>query len=132
MRYARIAAVFLIAGSLGACAYSGGPKEGWGTVIGAGTGALIGSQFGSGAGKLAAVGAGALIGGVVGNETGRSLDRADSAYYYRQPQPQPSYGGYYGPPAYSQPPAYGYGGGYGYGYSQPPAYGYGRGYYGRY
>lgn len=128
MRYARIAAALLLASSLGACAYSGGPKEGWGTVLGAGTGALIGSQFGSGAGKLAAVGAGALIGGVVGNETGRSLDRANSAYYYRQPQPQPGYGGYYGPPAYSQPPAYGYAPAPGYGYG----YGYGRGYYGRY
>lgn len=80
MRFVKLAAVLGLVGALGACAQDAGPKQGWGTVIGGGTGALIGSQFGSGAGKLVAVGAGTLIGALIGAEVGKSLDRADQLY----------------------------------------------------
>lgn len=59
------------------CAPTMGPKETGGTLIGAGAGALLGSQIGGGSGKLVAVAVGTLAGALVGQETGRSLDRAD-------------------------------------------------------
>ncbi len=52
-------------------------KEDTGTLIGAGTGALIGNQFGRGGGKVAATVAGAVIGGFVGNRIGASMDEED-------------------------------------------------------
>ena len=45
--------------------------------FGGGLGALAGSQIGNGSGKLAAVAIGTLAGAALGNEVGRSLDRAD-------------------------------------------------------
>jgi surface antigen len=54
-----------------------GVKEGIGTVGGGTVGALMGSQFGSGNGKLAAVAAGALLGGLFGGQMGRLLDEQD-------------------------------------------------------
>lgn len=62
-----------------ACAPAMGPKETGGTLIGAGTGALIGSQIGGGRGSLVAVAIGTLAGALIGQEVGRSLDRADLA-----------------------------------------------------
>lgn len=59
--------------------YGGGQKEAVGTVVGAGTGALIGSQIGGGKGKLAAVAVGTLAGALLGQQVGKSLDRADSS-----------------------------------------------------
>ena len=74
----RIVVFFLAVAVLGACAERGiGEKQGVGTLVGAGVGALAGSQIGGGTGKLAAVAIGALLGGYAGNEIGTSLDRAD-------------------------------------------------------
>ncbi len=71
-------AVIMVTALLGACAdRSVGQKEGGGTLIGAGLGALAGSQIGGGKGKLAAVAIGALLGAFTGNEIGKSLDKAD-------------------------------------------------------
>ena len=56
------------------------PKQTFGTLIGAGLGALAGSQIGSGKGQLAAVAIGALGGAYLGSELGKSLDKADKAY----------------------------------------------------
>src|SRR5690349_4670871 len=89
-----------------------GPNEMGGGLLGAGGGALLGSQFGHGSGRLAATGAGALLGAWAGSSAGRSLDRANQAYYSGgyayapPPQPAPRYyapapGYYYAPaPAY--------------------------------
>ena len=78
-----VAAAFL----LGACANNGqGQKQTGGTLIGAGLGALAGSQIGSGSGQLAAVAIGALAGAFLGNEVGKSLDRADKAAMERSTQ----------------------------------------------
>jgi surface antigen len=68
-------AVALVA-SLAACE---GNKQTGGTLVGAGLGALAGSQIGGGRGQLAAVAIGALAGGLLGSEVGKSLDRADKA-----------------------------------------------------
>jgi surface antigen len=62
--------------ALGAC-QDAGQKQTGGTLIGAGLGALAGSQIGSGGGKLAAVAIGTLAGAFLGSEVGKSLDRAD-------------------------------------------------------
>lgn len=48
-----------------------------GALIGAGAGAIIGNQFGSGVGRVAATAAGAVVGGLIGSEIGRSLDEED-------------------------------------------------------
>lgn len=74
------AAVALVA-SLGACAKGGygsyGTKETFGTLGGAALGGFVGSQFGSGEGRLAATAAGVVLGGLLGNYVGRGLDDAD-------------------------------------------------------
>jgi surface antigen len=49
-----------------------------GTVIGSGTGALVGSQFGGGTGQLVATGVGAVLGGVIGSEVGSYMDKTDN------------------------------------------------------
>ena len=52
-------------------------KEDTGTLLGAGTGALIGNQFGKGGGRVAATIGGALVGGFIGNRIGKSMDDED-------------------------------------------------------
>jgi surface antigen len=56
------------------------PKQTAGTVVGAGLGALAGSQIGSGDTQLGATAVGTLLGAWLGSEVGRSLDRADRLY----------------------------------------------------
>ncbi|MPY76026.1 MAG: glycine zipper 2TM domain-containing protein [Alphaproteobacteria bacterium] len=85
MKTPKIVLVGLLALSLGACE-SYGQKETGGTLIGAGLGGLLGSQFGGGTGKLAMTALGVVGGGLLGNSLGRSLDRADQAYYSRASQ----------------------------------------------
>lgn len=81
LRPGRAAALLLGLGLIAAgCADQVGTKQGVGTLLGAGTGALIGSQFGGGGGRLAATAIGALAGGFLGSEAGKSLDRADQQY----------------------------------------------------
>ncbi len=80
MIISRISKTLLIAAlavGLAACQTGGGQKQTGGTLLGAGLGALAGSQFGSGRGQLVAVALGALGGAVLGNSIGQSLDRAD-------------------------------------------------------
>jgi surface antigen len=62
------------------------PKQTLGTIVGAGLGALAGSQIGGGKGQLAAVAVGALAGAWMGGEVGQSLDKADKAYLNRTTQ----------------------------------------------
>jgi surface antigen len=79
MNLKKLALVALVAVSLGACQHYG-QKQAGGALLGAGLGGLLGSQFGSGSGKLAATAIGVVAGGLLGNEIGSSLDRADQAY----------------------------------------------------
>ncbi len=80
----KTAIVALAAVALAAC--SGGEKEGAGTVIGAGLGALAGAHLGKGAGQLVAVAVGTLAGAALGAEIGKSLDRADRLAMQRSTQ----------------------------------------------
>ena len=52
-------------------------KQTLGTLLGAGAGALLGSQTGSGKGKLFAVAIATLGGAFLGGEIGKSLDEVD-------------------------------------------------------
>ncbi len=84
MNITRITSAALIVLSLSACAeLQNNPKRSLGTLLGAGLGALVGSQIGGGTGQLAAVAIGALGGAYLGGEVGRSLDRADKAHAER-------------------------------------------------
>ncbi len=84
MNITRITSAALIVLSLSACAeLQNNPKRSLGTLLGAGLGALVGSQIGGGTGRLAAVAIGALGGAYLGGEVGRSLDRADKAHAER-------------------------------------------------
>ncbi|MEX2616665.1 MAG: RT0821/Lpp0805 family surface protein [Alphaproteobacteria bacterium] len=79
-RISKVALACAIVLSLGACQTAGGQKQAGGTLLGAGLGALAGSQIGSGRGQLVSVALGTLGGAFLGNSVGKSLDRADRAY----------------------------------------------------
>ncbi len=55
-------------------------KETAGGLLGAVGGAVAGSQFGGGTGRIATTAVGTLLGAYIGTEAGRSLDRADATY----------------------------------------------------
>ncbi len=77
MKLTKLAIPMALVLALAACAQGQGNKQTGGTLLGAGLGALTGSQIGGGRGKLAAVAIGALAGAYLGSEVGKSLDRAD-------------------------------------------------------
>lgn len=81
MRFKAIA-VSALCLSLAACEGTGITKQQAGMVLGAAGGALIGSQIGSGTGKLIAVAVGTLAGAWIGSEIGKRLDRRDQAMMY--------------------------------------------------
>lgn len=87
MKIVKFTGIAVLALALTACGTDGqGDKQTVGTLLGAGLGALAGSQFGGGKGQLAAVAVGALAGAWLGGETGKSLDKADKAYAQRTAQ----------------------------------------------
>ncbi len=78
MKTSRLTLVLVMTAFISACAQGqDNQKQTLGTLLGAGAGALLGSQVGSGKGKLAAVAVGALGGAFLGMELGKSLDAAD-------------------------------------------------------
>ena len=84
VKYAAIAAAGLM---LAACAGSPdgpGPKENTGTLLGAGTGALLGAAVaGGGTGnRLAGAAVGGLLGGLIGNRIGAAMDDDDKERAY--------------------------------------------------
>ena len=79
MSISKFAPVLALALALGACDSTGGTKQTLGTFGGGAAGALLGSQFGHGTGKLAMTGLGTLAGALVGSSIGKSLDSADHA-----------------------------------------------------
>ena len=88
MSASKLAAIAVIGLTLAACAgdpESGrGPKEGTGTLLGAGTGALLGAAVaGGGTGnRLAGAAVGGLLGGLIGNRIGAALDDEDKERAY--------------------------------------------------
>jgi surface antigen len=86
---AKFAALAVIGLSLAACAGSPdgmgpGPKENTGTLLGAGTGALLGAAVaGGGTGnRLAGAAVGGLLGGLIGNRIGAGPDDEDKQRAY--------------------------------------------------
>ena len=78
MKTSKFVLVFAVVAMLSACAENqNSQKQTLGTILGAGLGALAGSQIGSGKGKLAAVAIGALGGAFAGGQLGKSLDDVD-------------------------------------------------------
>ena len=63
-----------------------GENEGSGTLIGAGTGALLGSTIGDGDGQLLAVAIGTLAGAIVGAQVGKTMDDLDRVAMERNAQ----------------------------------------------
>jgi surface antigen len=79
----KISAVVLLGAALAACSADSGPKEVGGTLVGTGTGALIGNAIGGSAGNRAAgTIAGAAIGGLIGNRIGAAMDDEDKRRAY--------------------------------------------------
>jgi surface antigen len=77
MRKLLIASLAVVALALGGCSATTGPKQGVGTLVGAGLGAWAGSAVGGGSGRLVAVAVGTLLGAAIGNEIGHGLDELD-------------------------------------------------------
>lgn len=78
MKFKTVVAATLVALLAAGCTNSPyGQKQTVGTLGGAALGGLLGSQFGSGTGRLVATGAGVLIGGLIGSEVGRTMDEQD-------------------------------------------------------
>jgi surface antigen len=70
--------------ALGACAGADyGPKQTVGALAGAGLGGLAGATLFDGNARIAGAAAGTLLGAFLGNEAGKSLDRADATYASR-------------------------------------------------
>lgn len=82
----RLTILVILAITMAGCAHQVGPRAGTGSLLGAGAGALIGSQLGSGGGQIAAVALGTLAGALMGQDIGRTLDRADQAYMQQNAQ----------------------------------------------
>ncbi len=85
----KIFAIAALGLTLAACAGSSdgsgpGPRENTGTLLGAGTGALLGAAVaGGGTGdRLAGAAIGGLLGGLVGNRIGAALDDEDKRRAY--------------------------------------------------
>lgn len=72
----KLIAPLVVVGLLAGCA---GTKETGGTLLGAASGGLLGSQVGSGRGKLVGTAVGTFAGALLGREIGKSLDNADRA-----------------------------------------------------
>lgn len=60
-----------------ACSTTDGPNQVGGKILGGVAGALLGSQFGKGDGRLVAVGVGALLGSHIGGKIGHKMDERD-------------------------------------------------------
>jgi surface antigen len=81
--HSRIAAVGLLGTALAACSADSGPREVGGTLVGAGTGAVLGNLIGGAAGNRAAgTIAGAALGGLIGNRIGAAMDDEDKRRAY--------------------------------------------------
>lgn len=101
-----LTAVAAVLGSGAVVPAQAGGNELLGTLGGGALGGFIGSQFGSGTGRLAATGAGVFTGMILGNNIGRAMDRP----YYGNGYSSYSQAPYYAPmysyePNYVAPPA---------------------------
>ncbi len=78
MRTPKLIVILSALSILSACAENqNNQKQTIGTILGAGLGALVGSQAGKGKGKLVAVAIGTLGGAFAGSQLGKALDDID-------------------------------------------------------
>jgi surface antigen len=87
MSVSKVAAIAVVGLALAACAGTPdgpGPKENTGTLLGAGSGALLGAAVaGGGTGnRLAGAAIGGLLGGLIGNRIGAAMDDEDKERAY--------------------------------------------------
>ena len=73
----KLAVVMAVAASLSLSACSEGNNQTGSTLLGAGLGGLLGSQFGSGDGRLAMTALGTLAGAAIGSSVGKRMDEVD-------------------------------------------------------
>ena len=83
----KFAAIAVAALSLAACAGSPdgmgpGPKEGTGTLLGAGSGAVLGAAVAGPGNRVGGAVVGGLLGGLIGNRIGAALDDEDKQRAY--------------------------------------------------
>ncbi|HEY1310637.1 MAG TPA: RT0821/Lpp0805 family surface protein [Pseudolabrys sp.] len=81
----KFATLAVIGAALTACAddpNGAGPKEGAGTLLGAGTGALIGSAVAGPGNRVGGAVVGGLLGGLIGNRIGAAMDDEDKQRAY--------------------------------------------------
>jgi surface antigen len=79
----KVLSIALLGAALAACTTDSGPREVGGTLVGAGTGALLGNAIGGAAGnRVAGTIAGAAVGGLIGNRIGAALDDEDKQRAY--------------------------------------------------
>ena len=78
MNVIKLLIILAVSITLSACAGNqNNQKQTIGTILGAGLGALVGSQVGNGKGKLVAVALGTLGGAFAGSQLGQALDDID-------------------------------------------------------
>ena len=83
IRKLTVLAVAFTASLLAACSSNSGPKEVGSTLVGAGTGAVLGNAVGGAAGdRTAGTITGAAIGGMIGNRIGAAMDDEDKRRAY--------------------------------------------------
>lgn len=73
----KFAVVIAVAAGLALTGCAEGNNQTGATLIGAGLGGLLGSQFGSGGGQLAMTAVGTLAGAAIGSSIGKRMDEVD-------------------------------------------------------
>lgn len=73
----KLAVVMAVAASLSLSACAEGNNQTGAALVGAGLGGLLGSQFGSGDGRLAMTALGTLAGAAIGSSVGKRMDEVD-------------------------------------------------------
>jgi surface antigen len=73
----KLAVVMALAASFSLSACAEGNNQTGATLLGAGLGGLLGSQFGGGDGRLAMTAIGTLAGAAIGSQVGKRMDEVD-------------------------------------------------------
>ncbi|MGE3334939.1 MAG: RT0821/Lpp0805 family surface protein [Rhodospirillaceae bacterium] len=73
----KLAVIMAVAASMSLSACAEGNNQTGATLVGAGLGGLLGSQFGRGDGRLAMTALGTLAGAAIGSSVGKRMDEVD-------------------------------------------------------
>jgi surface antigen len=77
MKIPKLAAAVAVASALALAGCAEGNNRTGATLVGAGLGGLLGSQFGSGGGQLAMTALGTVAGAAIGSSIGKRMDEVD-------------------------------------------------------